>query len=114
MAAISKTPCFSSSFSKEICTDDDNVYLCPLCKHYAFCDFRKLRDLCLKKQLSYVLDNSVSVFLAVCTSIWGEIVADTPVSNNACVVFSECFRSDVEKRTAQTGADVGFGSCDHH
>ena len=56
--------------AQEICSGESNIKMCPLCDHW--CDYWDLKDTCVHARLTYLFDNSTTVFFAIFMSFWGE------------------------------------------
>ncbi|KAJ8687984.1 hypothetical protein QAD02_023779 [Eretmocerus hayati] len=55
--------------SKDVCTS--NYIMCPLCDH--FCSFWNLKDTCFHSKITYVIDNSSTVFFTIFMSLWATL-----------------------------------------
>ncbi|KAE9549961.1 hypothetical protein FO519_006820 [Halicephalobus sp. NKZ332] len=57
---------------QEICSADSKEYLvCPSCEKY--CDYMPLNNSCLYSKLTYVFDNTATIFFAAVMSIWATL-----------------------------------------
>ncbi|XP_026323434.1 anoctamin-1-like isoform X3 [Hyposmocoma kahamanoa] len=54
--------------SNQICNYNSTIKMCPLCDH--FCEFWDLKDTCVQSRITYLFDNSTTVFFAVFMSLW--------------------------------------------
>lgn len=61
---------FDVCFSEDICNYASNIKMCPLCDY--FCEYWDLRDTCLQSRITYLFDNSTTVFFAIFMSFWGK------------------------------------------
>ncbi|CAG9782709.1 unnamed protein product [Diatraea saccharalis] len=59
---------FSNKPSEEVCKYNSSIKMCPLCDY--FCDYWDLRDTCLQSRITYLFDNSTTVFFAIFMSFW--------------------------------------------
>ena len=64
-------------FSKEICGNEKDLTMCPLCDQV--CPYWKLGDSCLFSKISYTFDNPATVVFAVFMSFWGKIHFHFPI-----------------------------------
>lgn len=69
------TPCLSLrmlffvSASQEMCDENQNFTMCPLCDRA--CDFWHLSTACGTARASHLFDNPATVFFAIFMSLWG-------------------------------------------
>ncbi|KPJ17815.1 Anoctamin-1 [Papilio machaon] len=54
--------------SEDVCNYESNIKMCPLCDY--FCEYWDLRDTCLQSRITYLFDNSTTVFFAIFMSFW--------------------------------------------
>lgn len=79
LASIVGIACFLYSWftidshipSQEICNSNLNITMCPLCD--TLCDYWELKETCMHVRITYLFDNSTTVFFAIFMSFWGEI-----------------------------------------
>jgi len=64
-----------------------NITMCPTCDH--FCDYWKLEETCLHAKVTYLFDNSTTVFFAIFMSFWGKLSLACPL------VYMVCFLWDI-------------------
>lgn len=62
---------FSNQESKEICSDDNQMIMCPQCDEQ--CDYWRLNETCIYSRLSNLFDNRLTVIFAVLVSLWGKL-----------------------------------------
>lgn len=60
----------TNSIVNRICDANETVLLCPRCDE---CDYTKLSDTCVYSRINHILDNNVTVFFAICMSIWAAL-----------------------------------------
>jgi len=54
-----------------------NITMCPTCDY--FCDYWKLEETCLHAKVTYLFDNSTTVFFAIFMSFWGKLSLACPL-----------------------------------
>ncbi|RVE52062.1 hypothetical protein evm_003340 [Chilo suppressalis] len=59
---------YSNKPSEDVCNYNSSIKMCPLCDY--FCDYWDLRDTCLQSRVTYLFDNSTTVFFAIFMSFW--------------------------------------------
>ncbi|XP_068628386.1 anoctamin-1-like [Battus philenor] len=59
---------YSNQPSEDICSYVSKIKMCPLCDY--FCEYWDLRDTCLQSRITYLFDNSTTVFFAIFMSFW--------------------------------------------
>ncbi|XP_065557392.1 anoctamin-5-like [Artemia franciscana] len=64
----------SNVTSKEICGNEKDLTMCPLCDQV--CPYWKLGDSCLFSKISYTFDNPATVVFAVFMSFWATILLE--------------------------------------
>lgn len=78
LASIVGIACFLYSWftidshipSQEICSNNLTITMCPLCD--TLCDYWELKETCMHVRITYLFDNSTTVFFAIFMSFWGE------------------------------------------
>jgi anoctamin-1 len=61
---------FHNPVVNAICNANDTIVLCPKCDG---CDYTPLSDTCVYSRINHILDNNVTVFFAICMSIWAAL-----------------------------------------
>lgn len=56
--------------SEDICSGHLDTKMCPLCDQ--LCDYWDLKETCMHVRITYLFDNSTTVFFAIFMSFWGE------------------------------------------
>ncbi|KAG6456927.1 hypothetical protein O3G_MSEX010018 [Manduca sexta] len=59
---------YSNKPSEDICNYTSSIKMCPQCDY--FCDYWDLRATCLQSRITYLFDNSTTVFFAIFMSFW--------------------------------------------
>ncbi|XP_052753913.1 anoctamin-1-like isoform X4 [Galleria mellonella] len=59
---------YSNQPSEQVCNYNSSIKMCPLCDY--FCDYWDLKDTCLQSRITYLFDNSTTVFFAIFMSFW--------------------------------------------
>ncbi|KAJ0181435.1 hypothetical protein K1T71_003520 [Dendrolimus kikuchii] len=59
---------YSNQPSEDICNYNSSIKMCPQCDY--FCDFWDLNATCLQSRVTYLFDNSTTVFFAIFMSFW--------------------------------------------
>ncbi|XP_046423271.1 anoctamin-4-like isoform X1 [Neodiprion fabricii] len=59
---------YSNKPSEDICSGNLSLKMCPLCDK--LCDYWDLKDTCFHARVTYLFDNSATVFFAVFMSFW--------------------------------------------
>ncbi|CAH2069036.1 unnamed protein product, partial [Iphiclides podalirius] len=59
---------YSNTPSEDICNYSSPIKMCPLCDY--FCEYWDLRDTCRQARITYLFDNSTTVFFAIFMSFW--------------------------------------------
>lgn len=62
---------FSNQSSKEICSDENTMMMCPQCDEQ--CDYWSLQETCIYSRLKNLFDNRITVIFAIFMSIWGKL-----------------------------------------
>ncbi|XP_065094795.1 anoctamin-1 [Ochlerotatus camptorhynchus] len=57
--------------SKEICSKENIINMCPLCDHW--CDYWELSETCLHARVTYLFDNPTTVLFAIFMSFWAAL-----------------------------------------
>ncbi|XP_053689723.1 anoctamin-1 isoform X2 [Sabethes cyaneus] len=57
--------------SEEICSEGNDIKMCPLCDHW--CDYWQLKETCLHARVTYLFDNPTTVLFAVFMSFWATL-----------------------------------------
>ncbi|CAF4896928.1 unnamed protein product [Pieris macdunnoughi] len=55
--------------SDDVCKYNSSIKMCPQCDFH--CDFWDLKATCLQSRITYLFDNSTTVFFAIFMSFWG-------------------------------------------
>lgn len=79
LAAIVGLGCFIYSWStlssyqvaKDICDKTSDITMCPICD--GWCDYWNLSETCLHAKITYLIDNTSTVFFAVFMSFWATL-----------------------------------------
>nr|XP_037871635.1 anoctamin-4 isoform X5 [Bombyx mori] len=59
---------YSNKPSEDICNYNSTIKMCPQCDY--FCEFWDLKATCLQSRITYLFDNSTTVFFAIFMSFW--------------------------------------------
>lgn len=59
---------YSNQPSEDICHYNSTIKMCPQCDY--FCDYWDLNATCLQSRITYLFDNSTTVFFAIFMSFW--------------------------------------------
>ncbi|XP_063709407.1 anoctamin-1-like [Culicoides brevitarsis] len=62
---------FSNQISKEICSANNTIVVCPQCDEQ--CDYWKLDETCLYSRLKNMFDNKLTVIFAIFMSVWATV-----------------------------------------
>ncbi|XP_065163177.1 anoctamin-5 isoform X2 [Atheta coriaria] len=60
---------YSNKPSEDIC--NSTIKMCPLCDHW--CDYWDLKETCVHARITYLFDNSTTVFFAIFMSFWATL-----------------------------------------
>ncbi|XP_055379077.1 anoctamin-1 isoform X3 [Condylostylus longicornis] len=79
LASVVGVICFSYSFltldknipTNQICSGKPEIKMCPLCDYW--CDYWSLKETCFYARITYLIDNSTTVFFAVFMSFWATL-----------------------------------------
>ncbi|XP_044743761.1 anoctamin-4 isoform X2 [Chrysoperla carnea] len=58
----------SNRLCQDICKEDLNIKMCPICDHW--CDYFDIKATCLHSKITYLFDNPTTVFFAIFMSFW--------------------------------------------
>ena len=102
------------SCSNDICDDTimGNATMCPQCD--TFCPFWKLKDACILSRVTYLFDNSATVFFSIFMSVWGEKSLNFALfckSNPTLILstfFSHNFPGNLEAASGDYSVGMGF------
>ncbi|XP_038208784.1 anoctamin-1-like isoform X2 [Zerene cesonia] len=59
---------YSNTPSEDVCNYNSSIKMCPQCDY--FCEFWDLKATCLQSRITYLFDNSTTVFFAIFMSFW--------------------------------------------
>jgi len=83
--------------STEIC-DDKERWMCPECEQ--FCPYRRLSDSCELSWLSYVFDNSGTVYFAFFMSLWAALFVEIWKRRQSIIAWKwDLEMDDIEEQT---------------
>lgn len=83
--------------AKEVCEEGDKIIMCPICD--VFCDYWKLSETCLHTKVSYLVDNTSTVFFAIFMSFWAALFLE----------MWKRYSAEITHRWDLTGFDVYEG-----
>lgn len=61
----------NNKVSQDICSAETDIKMCPLCDHW--CDYWDLKETCFHAKVTYLFDNSTTVFFAIFMSFWATL-----------------------------------------
>lgn len=61
----------NNKVSQDICSPETDIKMCPLCDHW--CDYWDLKETCFHAKVTYLFDNSTTVFFAIFMSFWATL-----------------------------------------
>lgn len=72
--------------SVEVCNDDLNITMCPMCDYQ--CPYWKLNATCADSKYSRMFDNNGTVFFAIFMSLWGTLFLEFWKRKQAVIQFN--------------------------
>ncbi|KAL6259932.1 hypothetical protein P5V15_009842 [Pogonomyrmex californicus] len=57
--------------SEDVCNANSTIEMCPLCDH--FCGYWDLKETCLHSRITYLFDNSSTMFFSIFMSLWATL-----------------------------------------